>query len=123
MLANNQGLEIKGNPAYLAPEILDGKPYSPMAADVWALGIMLFGLLTAHMPWEEAAPEDVNFSGFLKQPMDGTFKDIPETWRSLVRRMVNTDPNQRATIREVVADQRVVSLLKCRVPHIAKPKA
>lgn len=115
LIADNQGLEIKGNPAYLAPEILHGEPYSPMAADVWALGIILIGLLTAHMPWEEAVPDDVNFSGFLEKPRDDTFKEIPETWRSLVRRMVNTDPRQRATISEVLADPSVVSMLKCRI--------
>ena len=40
-----------GTPFYMAPEIILGEP-SGRAADIWALGVMLYELLTLHRPFE-----------------------------------------------------------------------
>jgi serine/threonine-protein kinase len=41
---------LLGTPAYLAPERLAGSSVSP-ATDVYALGLLLYRALTAHLPW------------------------------------------------------------------------
>jgi serine/threonine-protein kinase len=41
---------VLGTPAYLAPERLSGTPAVP-ATDVYALGVMLFQVLTGALPW------------------------------------------------------------------------
>lgn len=46
----------KGSPAYVAPEVLTGQPYDPFSADVWAMGVVLFVLLTGVYPFQDVRP-------------------------------------------------------------------
>ncbi len=52
-LATRTGLTL-GTPAYMAPELLAGEPASP-ASDTYALGVMLFEMLTAERPHQAAS--------------------------------------------------------------------
>ena len=46
---------VVGSPAYMAPEQIEGKPAS-MKSDMYSLGIMLFKLLTARLPFNADTP-------------------------------------------------------------------
>ncbi|MDR0404963.1 MAG: protein kinase, partial [Oscillospiraceae bacterium] len=39
-----------GTPLYMAPEMLDGKPYSPKV-DIWALGVLIYEITTGVRPF------------------------------------------------------------------------
>jgi serine/threonine-protein kinase len=49
---------LLGTPAYLAPERLDRGPSHP-AADVYAVGVLLYQALTGRMPWPADTDEQV----------------------------------------------------------------
>jgi serine/threonine protein kinase len=41
-----------GSPAFTAPEIVVGAAYDPFLADCWALGVVMYAMLTASLPFD-----------------------------------------------------------------------
>jgi serine/threonine protein kinase len=85
-----------------APEILQQRPYAPEAADVWSLGSILYTLLASSFPFyadERAQIVERTIKGAMR-PLP---KHISEGARQLVSLMLNRDPAQRPTLRQVLA--------------------
>lgn len=58
-----------GKLLYAAPELLGPAPhYDPRAADIWSLGIILFSMLSKHVPMNSAAASDRHFQAFCQDP-------------------------------------------------------
>ncbi|MDG4820888.1 protein kinase [Asanoa sp. WMMD1127] len=57
-LAHGRPAVIHATPEYVAPEVVAGEPASP-AADVYALGIVLFEMLTGRSPYRGGQPTQV----------------------------------------------------------------
>ncbi|RUP45447.1 kinase-like domain-containing protein [Jimgerdemannia flammicorona] len=95
-----------GTISYLPPELfgpLQSK-YNPFAADVWALTITLFKLLTFEEPWSEASRSSEEYSNYLAR-RDSIFastntlrKDLSEQVKRLVLDGLNPDPHLRPNI-------------------------
>jgi serine/threonine protein kinase len=50
-LKTNKNQEFSGTPCYLSPEIIQRKAYNPFKADVWAIGVFLFRIVTGICPF------------------------------------------------------------------------
>lgn len=46
--------EYCGTGAYMAPEIVKRTPYNGIKIDIWALGVMLYTMLTGEMPFDDS---------------------------------------------------------------------
>ncbi|ORY44861.1 hypothetical protein BCR33DRAFT_716800 [Rhizoclosmatium globosum] len=78
------------------------KGYSPIASDVWALGILLINLLFSKNPWFEATMTDPIFSIYVTSRPDilrHHFK-ISAEFDSILQRVFNLDPSKRLPLPE-----------------------
>ena len=51
--------QLCGTIVYAAPEVLEGKEYHGMLADVWSSGIVLYGILEGYLPFSEKDDEKI----------------------------------------------------------------
>jgi len=55
----DKGNVFWGTPSYMSPEIVNHKLHNYMKADIWALGIILFALLTGKFPFKAQTDKDL----------------------------------------------------------------
>jgi 5'-AMP-activated protein kinase catalytic alpha subunit len=90
-----------GTPNYIAPEVLSGRAYNPMAADVWSAGVVLFVMLAGYLPFDE--PELETLYRKIKR---GSFKfprHIRPLARDLLLGILTINPANRLTIGQIRA--------------------
>jgi protein-serine/threonine kinase len=52
-IADDEKLETRcGSEDYAAPEVIMGQPYDGRATDAWSLGVLLYALLEARLPFD-----------------------------------------------------------------------
>eukprot|EP01135_Chromosphaera_perkinsii_P009609 Nk52_evm59s1810 gene=Nk52_evmTU59s1810 len=97
--------QTAGTMPYMAPECLErvgGGDDNLKAVDVWALGILLFTLVTGSFPWGNASDKCPEFVKFCNGELDfqpwATF--TPELIH-LFKRMLCINPEERCSIGEV----------------------
>nr|CAH7735491.1 unnamed protein product [Callosobruchus chinensis] len=93
-----------GSAAYAAPEVVSGTPYNPKLSDIWSLGIILFIMLNASMPFD-----DSNLRKLLKDQMtkNWVFRSrvrdtLSSSAKSLVRHLLEPDITKRLTLDRVI---------------------
>ncbi|AKJ00620.1 serine/threonine protein kinase [Archangium gephyra] len=95
---------IVGTPEYMAPEQACGQPVSPRT-DLYAVGIILFEMLTGRLPFRGDSPMHVAIQQVQAQPpapaslVDG----LPPELDELVLRLLSKEPEQRPASAEAVA--------------------
>jgi len=96
---------VVGTAAYLAPEQARGEEATP-AADVYALGVVIYQLLTARLPWEGSTLAELAIRRENEAPLAPTSYDssVPEELSTAVLRALEGDVSRRySTAREFSA--------------------
>jgi calcium/calmodulin-dependent protein kinase I len=88
-----------GTPAYIAPEIIQGKPYGK-PIDMWSFGVILYILLGGYPPFHDAHQKKM-FQTIIR----GEFQFHNEYWsrtsneaKDLIRRLLTVDMHRRLTV-------------------------
>merc|ERR1712151_1083698 len=103
---------FKGTMAYMAPEIIERKPYQGDAVDLFALGCILFVMRSGAMPFDQMARgEDSIYRFFMMNRIDkywqthtqdkedGYFSD---DFKDLVTSMLHYHPQHRPMIADII---------------------
>jgi len=94
---------IAGTPAYMAPEQWRGKPCA--ASDVYALGCMLYELITGEVPFDGSLPE-LMIAHMDKRPARPSWLRVglPMDVERLIMRALSKDPAMRPTMLELARE-------------------
>ena len=89
-----------GTPYYLSPEIINSKPYDAKS-DIWALGVLLYELMTFKMPFE------ANSLPMLSLKISkGKYPNPPSVYsnelKDILKRCLTLDPEQRPNIDQLL---------------------
>ena len=95
-----------GSPMYMAPEQMRGSRATDARADVWALGVVLYELLTQRCPFEAESLPDlcIKVVGEPPTPITAWRQDLPAEIVAVVARCLEKDPVGRfADARELAS--------------------
>nr|POE53333.1 serine/threonine-protein kinase ksp1 [Quercus suber] len=101
-----------GSDRYMAPEQFDssvyGYGYSPAAADVWALGIVLLNVLFQRNPFATPTQKDPLFADFVhdRQSLFDVFPNLSQDAFNVLMHSLALDPANRSlgAVREAIKD-------------------
>jgi len=86
---------VVGSPAYMAPELLDGRPATPRS-DLFGLGVILFEALTGSNPFQATDPMvSLDLVRRITPPSLISRKNIDPKLAALVDSLLARDPNER----------------------------
>ena len=87
-----------GSTAYKSPEIILGQSYNPQSLDIWCLGIVLYSLLSAELPFEESSTKKtINKIANISYKMKDHFS--PEVQELIT--MILQPEKTRATLKDI----------------------
>ena len=103
-IPNNKKVKMFcGTPSYMAPEIILRTSYSGPPADIWALGILLYSILSASFPFQAT-----NNKELYEKIIAGRF-DYPPNFSSSLRllmsNMLQVDPMKRITAEGILMSE------------------
>jgi eukaryotic-like serine/threonine-protein kinase len=115
--------DVPGTLAYIAPERLNGG-LATGAADVWAVGVMLWEALAGWHPFSGPSPvETARRIRAGAQPLSRSRPDLPATLCALVDRMLERDPGRRPSAKRLAGTLRLAGDARARRPRAVTSRA
>jgi len=102
-----------GTPEYMAPEVFKGQNFDGPKVDVWSLGVMLYEMLTATIPFPGSTWPQI-----IERVLRGKYYEpeyMSEDCKELISKMLVLDPSKRATLNDVLNDGWVKDLSEIKV--------
>lgn len=104
-----------GSIAYAAPEILQNLPYDPRVADIWSMGVILFIMLFAAMPYD-----DQSFSIIIKEQKERKLHSVKtielklsRSCKKLYRSLLEPDLVARAKLDDIFHSSWLKKYCRC----------
>ena len=115
-LGNTWQKEVKletfcGSPYYAAPEMIAATPYTGPEVDVWSLGIILYAMVSGHLPFDAPCMKQL-----YNLIINGTYT-VPQSFSAgmmlkfviieltrLISKMLRVNPASRCTVDEIAKD-------------------
>ncbi len=112
-----------GTPQYMAPELIQGKPYDK-SIDLYALGVIAFEMFSGVLPWDGADPRQVLLSVVKKPPPHLTSAQHSSITRiaeldAFVQRALSKDTTKRPASAEVFFREFEIALFGKEQPRKA----
>ncbi len=111
---------VLGTPTYMAPEQWTGHEVT-YKVDIYALGIILYEMLTGERPFVDTTPHRLLYSVMYERPISILDKrpDLPEGFEDLFDRVLSKNPDERhATARDLVEHFRALTQGKDPQMHV-----
>ncbi|KAK9764964.1 serine/threonine protein kinase [Basidiobolus ranarum] len=100
-----------GSLAYIAPELHTCDSYDPCKSDIWSIAVVYLTMILRSFPWSTAMHFDHGYKMFLKYRNNSHyFNRIPESAIPVIRKMLDPNPDTRASIQDVLSDPWVKSI-------------
>ena len=97
-----------GTPSYMAPEIVGKRENPGPGADVWALGVLLFVMLTGVFPFKSASDREL-YRLIMKGSFEFTVPVSPSA-KNLIKKMLQIDLRKRPSCSQILNDPWVLDL-------------
>ncbi len=111
-----------GTPAYMSPEQAAGDPGTDHRADLYALGIVAWEMLTGTAPFHGMSPQQVMASHVTKTPPSIATRryDVPQAFADVIDQLLKKEPRDRpkfaADLIRMLDDPAVISGAYTSVP-------
>lgn len=115
---------IVGTPAYMAPEQVEGAGNLDARTDLYALGVMIYELLTGALPWNGDSAFSIAAARLLRPPPDvrAIRADVPPPLADLVSRlMARAKEDRPANAGEVEAALAALAIDEPSGPSVVPP--